>query len=510
MLANHNAPNMVGTTYPPDLFTRYAELPRSSDLGLLGEVIAGAEESVQAPYAAILIVALAAASTITQPLCNVERTVGGVTSLSLYTFLIAGSGERKSSLIRYFFKPIQEAEASAAREYEVQLNQWKNDFHLWDLHRRAIEKALNKAVQKSLSCTTQKDNPHNNVEVSKARDLLTAHLTQEPLKPRKTQFLYENTTHQALLQGMHEHNNNVCVLADEGAETLNRLISPGMATFNSAWSGMPIIVGRKTSDSFTIRDPRLSFLICIQPGPFKDYREQGSDRAKASGLWPRTMVCGPHSTIGYRPITPAGHNHSDTTNYHRRVKKLLNKSLQFKRNSDQVKPILKFNGPAGELNLQLANEIEINMRPGGLYENATDHASKLMENITRVAAILHVINGSEGDISWETLNKATAICVFYSKEYMTIFNEQPKNVTDAMILNDWFTVNVRNMGNRLIGKRYTRQHCSGALRKPGIFQEALEYLECHGYIKVYQDNSRTWIIDTLPYLPQYTTHMPLT
>ena len=57
-----------------------------------------------------------------------------------------------------------------------------------------------------------------------------------------------------------------------------------------------------------------------------------------------------------------------------------------------MKELLKLSESATDLGIAISNEIEINMRPGGIYANATDHASKLMENIVRVAGILHVVN----------------------------------------------------------------------------------------------------------------------
>lgn len=137
-----------------NLFERYQELPDVSSLGLLGEAVCHAGESVQTPYSTTLLVALTAASTVTQALCDVERPVGGTTSLSLFTLMIAGSGERKSSLIKYFFQPIREAEALAEQEFKSLFDKWEHEIHIWDLHRKVLEKAFNNALSKSLTSNT--------------------------------------------------------------------------------------------------------------------------------------------------------------------------------------------------------------------------------------------------------------------------------------------------------------------------------------------------------------------
>ena len=133
-----------------NLFERYQELPDISQLGLMGEALCHAGETIQTPYSTTLLVALTAASTVTQALCDVERPVGGITSLSLFALMIANSGERKSSLIKYFFKPIREAEALAEKEYETLFNKWEQEFHVWELQRKVLEKTLNRALQQKL------------------------------------------------------------------------------------------------------------------------------------------------------------------------------------------------------------------------------------------------------------------------------------------------------------------------------------------------------------------------
>lgn len=340
------------------------------------------------------------------------------------------------------------------------------------------------------------------IDATKAQNLLTAHLAVKPKKPRKIQFIQDDVTYQALIEGMHENCKNVCVLADEGTGTLNRLVTPGMSMLNSAWSNMEITIGRKTSESFNLPDPRITFLLSIQPGPFEEYRKRKSDMAKAAGLWSRTITCSAQSsTIGYRLASENKQEFFDPSHYLAQFQRLLKKNLKLGKNPKTSRSILKFEKRANPLYVGTLNEIEENMRPGGLYENASDHASKLMENVARLSAIIHVVNGYEGDISWETLNTSIQICIFFSKEYLKIFNTQPKYFLDAMMLNDWLTVNIRQKGLRYIGKRHARQYCAGPLRQPGRFREALDFLECHGYIRTYQDLTKTWHIDTHPTYP---------
>lgn len=172
----------------------------------------------------------------------------------------------------------------------------------------------------------QRNQLMSNSMIERAQALLDAHLQAKPKKPKLFQLLYDDTTYPALVQGMHQNTKNVCVSADEGTGTLNRLVTPGLSMLNSSWSNMPLKVARKTSDSFLLQDQRLALLISIQPGPFQEYRQRKSDLAKASGLWARMLVCGPLSTIGYREILPNEEHNFDPEPYRARMKKLIKKS----------------------------------------------------------------------------------------------------------------------------------------------------------------------------------------
>jgi hypothetical protein len=138
------------------------------------------------------------------------------------------------------------------------------------------------------------------------------------------------------------------------------------------------------------------------------------------------------------------------------------------------------------------------MRQGGLYDNATDHASKLIENIARVAGIIHVINNDQGDISYTTLNNAIQICVFYSREYIGIFDYKPQHEINAILLNDWLTRNVRCKNQRYTTKRKIQQFSNPRLRKSSQLKDAIEFLEFTGAIKTYLDEKNKLTIDTLP------------
>lgn len=476
-----------------NIFDRYPGLPDLSDLDLFGTAIGYACDQIKSPYPMIILTALSAIATINQALCDVERPSGGKTSLSFYGLLIAFSGERKSSMINFFYKLLREAEIEVEKEYQTELALWKRKHQIWKMKRTVFTNLLRESVQAELAAELD-ETDYDDDQIRKAQDLVDAHLIAEPAKPKKTQLLHEDITYPALLQAAHENSKYLCVLADEGTRTLNGLVTPGISALNSAWNGVQLITGRKTSESFTTNDPRFSILISVQPGPFDDYRERKSDQAKESGLWARAFVCGPYSTIGYRDNSLQICS-EPPERFEKRLRKLIKKCMKKAKGDSNDRNLIFFDDAAKGLFNAISSEIELNMRPGGLYENAKDHASKLMENIARIAANLHIINKCDGDISWKTLNTAVHICMFFSKEYLSVFDSRPQHIIDAELLFTWIMEQAQNCNSNVLPKRWVMQHCPSKVRKPKRFWSALEHLEITQSIRVFIDATKTHFIE---------------
>ena len=75
---------------------------------------------------------------------------------------------------------------------------------------------------------------------------------------------------------------------------------------------------------------------------------------------------------------------------------------------------------------EIAKQIEDMQRVDGLYYFATDHAGKIMENTTRVAALMHLLEGDETEISEKTLATAHHIVMQFSASYMLYFSPKPE------------------------------------------------------------------------------------
>ena len=169
------------------------------------------------------------------------------------------------------------------------------------------------------------------------------------------------------------------------------------------------------------------------------------------------------------------------------------------------KHVVEFSPEASELWLRTFNEIEAEIRPGGRFDGAGDHGSKLADNIARVAAQVNFFEGGEVKISLDTLKFAINYCLHCSDEFMRLFVPPPQEQLDGCELNYWFD-RIRNSGRRYIRKNYVRQSCLNKLRKNDRLNLALEFLRVNGYVS-FDYCGKTHVIDLVPMLPRDLVRM---
>lgn len=138
----------------------------------------------------------------------------------------------------------------------------------------------------------------------------------------------------------------------------------------------------------------------------------------------------PQSKAGYRDakrnLTKLKHLNS----FNQKIREILITALKNEDNNSPKKTIT-FNASSKELWREYSQNIENEMRTNGVYEHYRDHASKLMDNITRIAGIVEFFEGKNEEISIETLKFSYSLCMRYSKHFLTYLAGEPTVVVNA-------------------------------------------------------------------------------
>lgn len=466
-------------------------LPIHALTPLLRDTVNEAQTNIQAPVPLIFAGALTAIAVASQGLIDVCKPNGQHVPVSLMLLSIANSGERKSTAENNFLGPIRQFQNQQKKLYQQQLAVWKVKQLAWEEGQKSILKAIYKQTAQ-------------NMPSDKEECQLLEHEAKKPAKPRLFKVLYDDATHQALYAGLHHNWPSAGLISSEGSSVLNGPALNELAKQNAIWSGDTINVDRVTADSYELVDARLTTALMVQESAFQDYMKRHGEKSRGSGLWARFLVCQPFSTQGTRFLQHTTCSWTYREQFGQRITDLLTQNLIHLNEPNHSKQVLHFAPDACARWLEIFNAIEGECQFGGRFAQARDHASKLADNMARIAALLHFFEGAEGDIPLKTLETAIQIGLWYSAEFMRIFVPPPpipQEQLDANELGSWLQ-NLQTSGWSSIRKNFVRQNCPNKLREKNRLNQALNTLAARGSISFFTDGKTTYINLMFPMLQQ--------
>ncbi|MNK93333.1 hypothetical protein D3C87_1134890 [compost metagenome] len=250
---------------------------------------------------------------------------------------------------------------------------------------------------------------------------------------------------------------------------------------------------RASKDNMVLEDVRLMLLLMSQPGVLNAYVTQQGQQARDSGMLARFIVCAPPSIRGQRVRYQHSQQNWDIwSEADDRLHKLARDNLILTTAPRTERTILTFSELAAAHWMEVANEIESQMASSGRFQACPDHASKLAENIARVAALIHVFEGREGAITTDTVMAATALCSHYSEYFQQVFLPASQEVQDAQLLSAWFN-ELRQCGEFSVRYNFVRQCGPAPLRYKKRLKDAIEVLLARQQISVYTQGKTRYI-----------------
>ena len=401
-------------------FQRENEWPHFLEGSLLESAVAEASYDFQVTREMAVTSALGAIAFACQGLIDIEQPTGNKVPSSLMLVTIAESGERKTTIEKQFFKAIREQQKVALQDYEKLYAEREYNISVYKDKESVLRKKLKSLLQKNESTE----------EIEK--QLLDLKNKLEPL-PSNRKFIYDDSTPPALVQGMSEGCKNACLASSEANGIFNGKVFSELHKLNTLWDGGDVIVDRVTKNSFILSNARLTLALMTQMSVIERFLDTRGPEARGMGFLARFLVVCPASKAGSRDATRNLSELKHLNSFNQRIRELLIKSLD---NEDKNSPreTITFNASSEGLWRKISQDIENEMRVDCVYEHYRDHASKLMDNITRVAGIVEFFEGKNKEISIDTLQFAYSLCMRYSKHFLNYLAGKPKVVSDADLL----------------------------------------------------------------------------
>jgi putative DNA primase/helicase len=470
---------------PQPLTAKVAAEPYPLD-ALPGTILAAVEEVagfVKAPIALVASSALGALSLACQAHVNVMRDekLQGPVSLNLLT--IADSGERKSTCDGFFSSAIRQFEAEQAEAMKPELQRHEADMGAWTAERDGLLSAIKDASKKG-----------------KATEKLRADLAQlqadKPEPPRVPRILLSDETPENLAWSLARVWPSAGVVSSEaglifGAHGMGKdSVMRNLALLNVLWDGGTHSVGRRTSESFTVRGARLTVALQVQEPTLRSFFEKTGQLARGTGFLSRFLVAWPESTQGHRPFTDAPANWPHLAAFHRRTAAILAMPIPMG-DDDALSPMLLSLAPRTKAAwVEYHDAIEGEFASGGELYDVRDVASKSADNAARMAALFQMFEYGAGTIRPECFEAASRIAAWHLNESRRFFGELalPVELADAARLDTRLTEHCRRERTASVGKNHVRQR--GPLRDGARLDAAIRELESLDRLRLHKDGKR--------------------
>lgn len=446
---------------------------------VLRNVIQALHNNSQIPVELIGNVVLAAVSLTCQSLVEVIQPHTNMPEpCSLYLMTIAESGEGKTTINKQVMKPCYVFAAEIIQQYEQQVIDYKKKLKLWKIRQQALESNLRQAVKKNYSGEDEE------AEISK-------HAQNEPLRPARPNFIYEDTSLKALVEGLNEHP-EAGFISDEAITFFKSYLKNNPGLLNKAWDGEMFDFRRADGEIYQIT-PRLTFSLMSQPGVFMDYIKKYGVSARSSGFMSRFLFAWVESSIGSRQ---AMHKRMDAEHdlniFHQRVEELLELNKILLNDPTASKKQLTLTDDA--LNLWEANrtETERKISPGHEWDHIRDIASKASANTLRIAALLaYFYDENTEKINSNPLDCAIRIMDWYLNQASQLFypiSERYQLEQDVHELQAWIMNRIRQNNGCAILKNDLEKYGPHRLRRTEKLTPVLNQLIRQGgfaVIKMY-------------------------
>ncbi len=329
--------------------------------------------------------------------------------LGQYAAVVGNSGIGKTEVNKRVLKPIYEFIDKITEE-------WRLDNKDREFERECIDIEIKIKKSEIYQCIKDGEDPSlHKAELKRLRDLYPKEIPEPRLI--SSDATPESNMYQLSQQPW------LYINSGEASGVLNGRAVAGLPHICDAWSGVDINVDRKTTESYTIKNPSLAMLLMIQELPFEKFLKDNKALGPGFGLFERIEICRPKSLMGKRKI-------EDQSNvsiwefwnlwYENRMKKILEEGWLMHKNKSPKK-IMRFSEDAKKTWLDYSNWIEGELRVGGAYEHMPGVATKTPNNIARRAANMCYFLTGDTVVTDDLLRRSIEVSKYFLAEHSRIF-----------------------------------------------------------------------------------------
>ncbi|MDQ5920697.1 MAG: hypothetical protein QG673_753, partial [Pseudomonadota bacterium] len=321
-------------------------------------------------------------------------------------------------------------------------------------------------------------------------------IKKEPSVQLLPELFFEDITQEALIANLANGWPSSSLWSDEASIVLS---GHGMqngstkfiSTLNRLWDGNSFITHRKTSKNFIVSNRRLTVSLMLQPLLLLHLLTRHDGMSRQSGFLARSLLTHPITAMGSRLYKEPPQNLDALDKFHARITECLDKSLCLDSKGCHELPTMKFSAEAKAKWVTFFNEVEKGLSNPNKWMHVQDFASKSLENVARLSALLHIFSGKDAhEIRSESIEQAIDIVHWHLLETKHIL--QPANEStaaqDALKLINW--IKARKLQDT--SPRYLQQY--SPIREKSKRDKAISLLIDNHFIKESTNQNKTVLL----------------
>jgi putative DNA primase/helicase len=477
---------------PIQIQTEQKEYPIDALPGIIGDAVLEVSNFVQAPIALGAASALAAVSLACQSKINVVRDSGLEGPVSLFFLSVAASGDRKSTLDKFFSSEVAKFEREKRLEFADILCKHRSDFDSWESQRKGLLRSIQNAYGAGK-------------DVSELKFKLVELDSRKPEEPRIPKFSHGDATVEGLRRKLSEWHSAIISSAEAGEifggyAMRKEQVLLTLATWNKLWSGEAINTARAQAESFNLENSRLTVCLQIQEESLNEFLQQSGKLARGSGFWARMLLAIPETLQGKRFYKSPPEKWPKLEKFNNRLNEILETQDQFDENGILKTTSIPLASDAKELWVKFHDAVESKLGKGSELAEYRDTASKIAENAARIAALLEFFQNGAVPITLDSMERAIKIVAWYLLEAQRFFDEVAISADDSksILLNDWLVRHCREKSVNHFSYRNLLQIGPKKLRKKDLLDPVLESLAKLSRVKLaLMDNEKVVMVNPL-------------
>lgn len=451
-------------------------------------VIVEAREVIKLPVEIAGNCALSALSISAQALADVKRMSTLTGPISLFLLAVAESGDRKSTCDRWFTAAVLAYQKEQREKFAPELKDYRAAVKAWKAKGRGMKSAI-ETLAKSGKSTIALEND------------LSVHAGKEPREPRVPSLIRvgDNSSEQLAFTLANKWPSAGIISAEAGSVFGGHAmggdkIMRNLALQNVLWDGGSHPVGRRTSECFEVHGARLTIGLQAQESVLREFCNQYGSLARGIGFFARFLFAWPKSMQGERIISTMPPEEPPASRlFNRRLSELINLPVSMDADGALTPILLDMTEDGRDVWVEIANDIERELKPLGDLAEVRDVASKAADNVVRVAALFHIYqHGPTGRIDADTVCAAAKLVTWHLNEarrFLGEFSMAPE-LAGAARIEEWLVKHCQAKRVNVVLRSALQQHGPHGLRKKKELDASLSELAELNHIRQIKNGSK--------------------